>query len=228
MKPKINYYLFRIAKENSLYLVTFFTISIVSIISLIIFINKFITLNQKITSTSLEVEQLKKKAEFINYKRDILNEGIDLEQVNKVLTKLIPTQEDFFSVIYALEQISRKTNFTVTGYSINLSASTSDKLALTISGIGSNDNFFDFLKDYRYIGGRLITIDKIDYKTSGFTQMKLNINFYSGKEIAPQSDMAIKLSVDDKKIVKEILSKVQIEIKPPEENINYPAKSNPF
>ena len=228
MKPKINYYLFRIAKENSPYLVTFLTICTVSVISLIIFINKFTTLNQKINSTHSEVSLLRKKTEFINYKQDILNEGIDLEEVNKVLTKLIPTQEDFFSVIYALEEISKKTNFVITGYSLNLSASTNDKLALTITGRGSNDNFFDFLKDYRYIGGRLITIDKIDYKTTGFTQIKLNINFFSGKEVSPQSDAPIKLNSDDKKIVKDILNKVQIEVKPPEHDINYPAKFNPF
>lgn len=228
MKPKINYYLIKVAKENSPYLISLLILIIVVLTSISLFTNKFNSLNNKINQTTKEVNDLKKKAEFVGYKEEIIKEGIDLNQVNKIFTKLIPNQEDFFSVIYALEEISKKTNFLIISYSVNLKATTSNKLAIAIEGKGDDQSFLNFLKDYRYVGGRLVTIDKIDYKTKGFAQLKLDINFYSGKGSTLQNIVPIKLTIADKKLIKEIFAKVKIDIKNDEETGSYPKKTNPF
>lgn len=190
-------------------------------------INRFASIQEKITLTEKEISDLKTKTEFVNYKQQIIKEGIDIEQVNKVLTQLIPNEEDFFSIIFALEEISKKTNFLIIGYLVNLKLTTPEKLSLTIEGHGDQNTFFNFLKDYRFIGGRLITIDKIDYKTTGFISIKLNINFYSGKETQANAFLPAKLSEADKKLIKDILNKIEYQIKP-EEDLSYPVKSNPF
>ena len=228
MKPKINYYLIKVAKENSPYLISLLILIIVVLTSISLFTNKFNSLNNKINQTAKEVNDLKKKAEFVGYKEEIIKEGIDLNQVNIIFTKLIPNQEDFFSVIYALEEISKKTNFLIINYSVNLKATTLNKLAIAIEGKGDDQSFLNFLKDYRYLGGRLVTIDKIDYKTKGFVQLKLNINFYSGKGSTLQNIVPVKLTIADKKLIKEIFAKVQINIKNDEETGSYPKKTNPF
>lgn len=227
MKIKINYFLFKLVKENFVYLFSFIIIVLVFIVSVTIVFNKFNAASQKIDLTDKEIVDLKKKVELVNYKQEIIQEGIDIEQVNKVLTKLIPNEEDFFSVIFALEEISKKTNFLIISYSIDLKATTADKLALTISGRGDQNTFFNFLRDYRFIGGRLITVDKIDYKTTGFAEIKLNINFFAGKSSEAKSS-SVKLTEKDKQLVKEILSKVKLELKSENENLSYPVKSNPF
>ena len=228
MKIRINHYLFKIIKENITYILAFLVIIIIFLSSVIIIFNKFRTFNEKIDLTTKEINELKKKAEFVNYQTEILQEGIDLKIVNKILTELIPNEEDFFSVISALEEISKQTNFIIVSYVINIKASTAKKLALTVEGVGDNQSFFKFLEDYRYIGRRLITIDKIDYNTTALAKIKLNINFYNGKETTSKSAVPVKLSEKDKKLVNEILSKVRLDMKAKEDTTSYPFKNNPF
>ncbi|PJC81284.1 hypothetical protein CO007_05415 [Candidatus Roizmanbacteria bacterium CG_4_8_14_3_um_filter_36_10] len=156
-----------------------------------------------------------------------------MDEVNKVFTRLIPNEEDFFSIIVALDTISKKTNFIITGYSINLQTTNKNKLALTIGGAGDNEAFFNFLRDYRYVGGRLITIDKINYNTTTFAQTQLGVNFYNGNESKSTLITAAKLSQADKKLIKEILNKVTLELKGGDEDKSasssaYSIKNNPF
>lgn len=227
MKTKINYYLFRLLKENAVHLVSLIFIVTVMVVGVVFFIERFSNLQQKITLIDKEIVDLQKKSEFVSYKQQIVNEGIDLPEVNKILTQLLPNEEDFFTVISALEKISKDTNFLMTSYAINLKATKKDQLALTVEGQGDDQAFFNFLKDYRYLGGRLITLDKIDYKTTGFAQIRLNINFYSGMEKASANETAKQLSSKDKKLISEIMSKVKINLVE-DEATSYPTKANPF
>jgi len=228
MKPKINYYLLRVIKENSIYLIIFVVMLVGAVAGILIFINQFGLINNKIGTTNKEITELKKKADLVTYKQEIIKQGINLDQTNRMLTKLIPNEEDFFSAIYALEELSKKTNFSIVNYTINLKATTKNSLGLTIEGHGDNDTFFNFLRDYRFSGGRLITVDKIDFKFSGFSKIKLNINFYSGKDAAGQNSSQVKLTDFDKRIIKEIQSKVTLDVAGAEENTSFPTKTNPF
>jgi len=229
MKLKIDYYFFKLAKENLIYLIFFGVLVLIFVFFSLNFVKKTTQTNSNITKISQEVENMKKRSQLVAYKQEIVNEGIDFEKTNKLFTKLIPNEEDYFSVIAALEKISVETNFLIINYSINLKSSTKDKLSLTVEGKGDQDAFFNFLKDYRYIGGRLITVDKIDYRTTGFTQVKLIVNFYSGKTTQQTSSTNSKLTEDEKKLIKTIQKKVKLELKFEEaSSSSYPVKSNPF
>jgi len=228
MKPKINYYLLRVLKENSIYLIIFIVMLVGVVSGILIFISRFGLINNKTGITNKEITELKKKVDLVSYKQEIIKQGINLDQTNKMLTKLIPNQEDFFSAVYALEELSKKTNFTIVNYVINLKSTTKDSLGLTIEGHGDNDTFFNFLRDYRFSGGRLITVDKIDFKSSGFSKIKLNINFYSGKDTAGQNLSQVKLTDFDKRIIKEIQTKITLDVVGGEVNTSYSTKTNPF
>jgi len=229
MKLKIDYYLFKVAKENFIYLVFFAGLILIYVFFSLTFLKKIADASSNITKLTKEITDLKKKSQLVNYKQEIINEGIDFNQTNKLFTKLIPNEEDYFSVIAALEKISTETNFLIINYSINLKSSTKDKLSLTIEGKGDQDAFFKFLKDYRYLGGRLITVDKIDCRTTGFTQAKLIVNFYSGKTTEKNLTSNTELTEEEKKLIKTIKEKVSLELKTEEaSSSSYPVKSNPF
>ncbi len=192
------------------------------------FLKKNVEVNMNITKFTQEISDLKKKAELVSYKQEIIKEGIDLKEANNLFTKLIPNEEDYFSVIAAFEKISQDTNFLIINYSINLKSSTKDKLSLTIEGKGDQDAFFKFLKDYRYIGKRLITIDKIDYRSTGFLEVSLIVNFYSGKN-NNMLTTASKLTDEEKKLIQTIKEKVSLEETTEEaSSSSYSTKSNPF
>lgn len=229
MKLKIDYYLLKLAKENFIYLIFFAGLIIIYIFFSLNFVKKIAEANINIAKLTQEIAELKKKSQLVNYKQEIINEGIDFTETNKLFTKLIPNEEDYFSVIAALEKISTETNFLIINYSINLKSSTKNKLSLTIEGKGDQDSFFKFLKDYRYAGERLITIDKIDYRTTGFTQVKLIVNFYSGKINQKTMASNTKLTEDEKKLIRTIKEKVSLELKTEDTaDSSYPVKSNPF
>jgi len=147
MKLKIDYYLFKVAKENLVYLIFFLGIIVIYIFFSLSFIKKIAQASTSISTLTQEISDLKKKSQLVSYKQEIINEGIDLAQTNKLFTKLIPNEEDFFSVITALEKISLETNFLIVNYSINLKSSTKNKLSLTVEGKGDQDAFFKFLKE---------------------------------------------------------------------------------
>lgn len=228
MKLKIDHYLVKAVKENLAYLAFFVLLIVVYLVFSYSFVSKMVVADKNITELTKEITDLKKKTELVTYKQELLNEGVDFSKTNELFTKLIPNEEDFFSVITALEKISQKTNFLIVNYSINLKSSTKDKLSLTVEGKGDDEAFFNFLKEYRYIGQRLITIDKIDYRTTGFTEVKLIVNFYSGKA-GGLSTTTTKLTEGEKKLIKDIEDKISIELKSDEaSSSSYPLKSNPF
>ncbi len=229
MKLKIDYYLLKVVKENLIYLIFFAGLIIIYIFFSLNFVKKIAEATSNISKLSREITDLKKKSQLVNYKQEIINEGIDFTETNKLFTKLIPNEEDYFSVIAALEKISVETNFLIINYSINLKSSTKEKLSLTIEGKGDQGAFFRFLKDYRYIGERLITVDKIDYRATGFTQVKLIVNFYSGKSTQKNLSSSTKLTEVEKNLIKTIKEKVSLELKTEEASTSsYPVKSNPF
>ena len=228
MKLKIDFYLVKVLKENLIYLGFFILLIVVYLLFSYSFVNRMVKADQNISKLRTEIADLKKQAELVTYKQEVLKEGIDFAKTNEIFTKLIPNEEDFFSVIAALEKISQETNFLIVNYSINLKSSTKDKLSLTVEGKGDDESFFNFLKNYRYSGGRLITIDKIDYRTTGFTEVKLIVNFYSGKANGLAKKTS-KLSEDEKKMIKEIEEKITLDLKSEEAtSSSYAVKSNPF
>lgn len=188
--------------------------------------------------------------EIANYKRKIFTlEAENIELMNKVtlmnsavpesekldedvkfLNTLIPDVEDYFSVIYALEQLSKKTNFVITSYSVNVNASTTDKLRINVTGVGDSQSLINFLKDYNFSGGRLITSDKVQLDPNFSGSIIINLTFYNKKTTAANKlEMSVKSSTY--KELEDLKNKVNFsfdnnDITP--STLDYPKKSNPF
>lgn len=229
-KIKIKPYLYQLIKENILYIAFSFGFLILIIFLVQSSVAKIFTLNQKYQTTTSEVNKLRKRFDLLN---TIVPSTEELEQDIKILNALIPNAEDYFSILYALDKLSQDTGFIIASYDVDMKKSTSDKLKLSVSGIGDTANFINFLNSYNFSGGRLITSDKIELnaKTSG--QIKIDLTFYNKKiNLNYNQNMTI-----NKKVFEDIIalkSKInfifddQSASETANVDTNYPIKNNPF
>ena len=225
MKIKINYSIKHLFKDNWLYLLTFFGIILIFIIAVFFYFNQYQLNKIKIALLHSEIAKLNKKKELLDFKNQLIEDEVDLDYINQVLSQLVPVKEDFFSIIIALEKLSSQTNFIITSYNIVVDKSTPEQLAIVIEGQGDPTAFLKFLQEYNFAGGRLITIDKIDFSQEAFTGSKVNTTFYTGKasSVAAQEEINV-----DMNLIQKIMEKVKIELKVEEGTNEYPTKSNPF
>lgn len=223
---KIDYFLAKQIKKHLLYLITLVLIIFLFFFSISYFFNQKTLLQQKKETIINEIATLENKKNIILTAKNIQNQNLSFDELNKALNTLLPNNEDYFSIIFALEKISQETGFQVIGYEINLKKSTDNKLAITITGIGDRNSFMNFIKNYRFIGNRLITIDNINFTEGGMNQTKIDLNFYHSvnKNLASY----YQINEKDKQLLKEILEKTNILINEESSPENYETKDNPF
>lgn len=228
MKYRIKPFLRRLLKENVYYLICNIFIFSLIVITIKIGITNNANYEKKISSLKIELDQLQNKVTLMHTtipSSEKLNEDVDF------LNKLIPNIEDYFSVIYALEKLSQKSNFIITSYTVAVVNSTSEKLRLNVSGMGDSQTFIDFLKSYNFGGGRLITSDKIQLDPDFFGTIKIDLTFYTKSVSTSQN---LELPPDDKvfKELESLKSKVNFvfesNVATSEPDYNYPRKQNPF
>lgn len=228
MKIKIKPYLKSLIKENLGYIIIVLLSFVLILVIIQIYFEQNSGYEMKINSLNQDLTKLQAKANLLNSNIP-LSEGLD--QDVKFLNSLIPNIEDYFSIIYALEKLSQKTGFLITSYNINIEKSTPDKLRLNIGGIGDSKSFLDFLNQYNFGGGRLITSDKIELSPQFSGVIKIDLTFYNKNTVGSEN---LNLPTDDKifKEIEALKQKVNFDFneKLNEESLdsNYPKKSNPF
>src|SRR3989344_1851451 len=210
MKIKINYSIKHLFKNNFLYVLVFFALIFILMFAGFFYFQQYQKNKVKTALLLSEIAQYNKKKELLNFKNQLIEDEVDLDYINQVLTQLVPAKEDFFSIIIALERLSSQTNFIITSYNIVVDKSTPEQLAIVIEGQGDPTAFLKFLQEYNFSGGRLITIDRIDFNQEAFTGSKVNVNFYTDKESTSSGLIETNL---DTQLIQKILEKVQIELK---------------
>ncbi len=228
---KIKPYVLSLIKENIVYIIL--CAVLVTLICLFVPFNLArISANaDQMNTTKRDINDLKMQLASLEA---IHASDTDLTTTMKFLNTLIPQSEDYFSIIYTLDALSRESGFSITGYSINLSASTKNKLLLSITGIGSTNAFLKFLNDYNYNGGRFITLDKIELSQQTLGKFKVGTTFYSQKT-SPSSGERVSISPATLQDLIALQNKVSYVLKEhatatseASVNLNYPRKNNPF
>lgn len=227
MKINIRAFTIKHLRNNSLYfyvvgatIFAFMTIGLFFLYQIKLYSNKISLLEH-------ELEDLKKKKEFIDYKGKIVQNDINIASLNKIFATLVPSEEDIFSISLALESISLKSGFAIYSYMITPSESAKGRLTFTVQGQGNLDIFIAFLKVYSFTAGRLITVSEAKYSTKPFPSAKVTLSFYSGSP----SNKSVMREYSEKQIalLRDIMKKTAIEIKANEsDTLEYPVKSNPF
>lgn len=184
-------------------------------------------INARIKSAKSEIEGLLAKRATL---RTVVGESTEnLDQDLRLMTTLIPDSEDYFSIINALETLSGQTGFRVVSYTINLLASTSNRLSLTVTGTGDSTAFLNFLNNYQINGGRLITAEHIGIEPSETGSLRLDLNFYN-KKVSTDLSSASAAFVPSLAELNDIKSKVTFSLTGPTDQAvqDYPTKPDPF
>ncbi len=227
MKNKIKPFIKRLILENIFYIFGNVFIFILIVVVVKIGLTENFSYDKKIAILKIELNTLQNSARL---SADIPSSEA-LEEDIKLLNALIPNIEDYFSIIYALEKLSQKSNFTITEYTVNLQNSTSEKLKLVVSGTGNSQSFINFLKIYNFGGGRLITSDKIKLDPNFFGSIKVDLTFYNKSAL---TEKKIESTVNNNifKEIETLKNKVSFtfysnsEVGDP--SSDYPRKNNPF
>ncbi len=183
---------------------------------------------QDVDSVHSDIDKLQKKLSVIETNKSLT--ASQIENYNKLLTQLVPNEEDYFSILFALEELSNKTGFSISKYTINLSLASPEKLQVTVNGDGDADAFFKFLQNYQFGGGRLVTNESIGYTSEKVGQINLALNFYSKKTDTTSQELP-QLTTNQIELMQEIQNKTSIIVKDSNEDlsvIDYKTKENPF
>lgn len=182
MKSKTDPFLLRVIKEHLPYITVIAVMCLLIIFSFFIFQQKYAEIDSNIAATKKELVQLNKKRQLIEYSNILASRNVNIPEMNTAFAQLIPSKEDYFSIVNALETISGKTGFLIDSYQITLGQNNKRQLNLIVTGHGDSEAFLKFLKDYQFSGGRLITIDEIKFDNSLADSIKLNLHFYTSED----------------------------------------------
>lgn len=187
----------------------------------------YIKNNQKLAQLQADIKDLRLKKTILD--SSIAGNPENVEEGVKIMNKLIPEAEDYFSIIAALEELSTKTSFIITSYDVNVKNSGTNKLSLNVAGIGDQQSFINFLQQYNLQGQRLITIENISLGKDEIGGFNLALNFYTQKASqVPNTGLNYAAAL---KKIEEIKKKVIFTLSETQEGItveDYSKKSNPF
>lgn len=180
-----------------------------------------------------EIEQKKETLKKVISQREIVSryDKKDIKKLYEVISLLVPDQEDYFSIISALENLSKWTGMEILSYAVNFGSSTSEKLVLKIEAKGDILSFQKFLEEYHFKGGRLITMDKIEYTNQDF-RSTLDLNFYTRKVDIKTDEDVKAIDPETLRLFKEISNTLLEDNRQIEEqssvDVEYETKENPF
>jgi len=232
MKRKIDPYIKYLLIENVAYIV----IAIILLFGIFIIPSLLIG---SYTKNAENIYRLEEEIKISNSKKKALafisdSKLQDIDEYYNVVSTIIPESENYFSIIYSLNKLSQLTNFNITSYSINLKESTKNKISIEVTGVGNQNEFLEFLKEYNFGGGRLITAETISLNQREFSGITLKLNFYNKK-----ASLAQQRSADYQQILREIdqikekvrftiLDDTATDLTSEDVDSNYPTKTNPF
>ena len=149
---------------------------------------------------SQEIEDARTSVRLIQNNKTLVSQNID--KYNEILEKVIPDKESYFLVITALEQLAARTGVRVASYSIDLTSTTEEKLTLEVEIEGDLASIENFMKEYQFAGGRLITNERLSLNLKDLQNTSFSLNFFhkefqdgvEGSSIAGKNDIK---EVDD-------------------------------
>lgn len=217
---KIKYFI----KEYWGIIITIISLAVVTVLVFSVYVSYKQT-NNNLEVIAQEVTLLKNRTDTLRYNKALTEDQITT--YNQILTMLIPEAEDYFSIIYALDEISTKTGFNIVGYTVDLIHSTRDKITISVEGRGNIDSFLNFLQNYQFEGGRLITSEKIQF-SGNITTTKISLNFYN-KKFAFNEAVVPQLNKKDLERLENIKQIISVNFKDEStQDQEYEIKTNPF
>lgn len=206
-----------------------FVVFLLLLIVVFIFYARFNAQKKEVDLMSGEVLMLSNRFNTLKYNKTLTEDQI--KEYNKLLASLIPETEDFFSIIYALEEISRVSHFIITDYAIDVNKTNREKLTLTAEGRGNSEEFLNFLQQYQFAGGRLVTSDQIQYGGRNSGSTRITLNFYSKRFAFNETVQVPQLSKEEIQKLEVIKKKITLQFSSSDYQTvttDYAIKNDPF
>ena len=179
------------------------------------------------------------KTEINRFKRlSLVNlEEVDHETVMQLtkdanrLGTFLPDELDLYQVNALTDQIAKKTKFSIQSFSLKAVDIPENKLyvqPLNLVGSGTLEQLMAFIEEYKFITGRIITIDSVNLSGDRRVLSNLAVNIYVYKPvIAVKNESIRKLDEVDQYILKQIQKYYEM---PKKEVLDteYSTKQNPF
>ncbi|MDA1317118.1 MAG: hypothetical protein O3B87_03785 [bacterium] len=129
---------------------------------------------QEVVTIETEIVDLKLSADLVRGNKDLVQENI--EQYNELLDALIPSEETYFQIIAALDQLENETGAVIQSYSIDLQETTEKKLSLALTVGGDEKSIQNLLERYVYGSGRLMTNQSVSLSFTELSTFSFDIN----------------------------------------------------
>lgn len=210
-------------------LIVSFIVFLLLLLVVLIFFGRYNSQKKDVDLMSGEVLMLKNRYDTLKFNKTLTQDQI--KGYNKLLASLIPETEDFFSIIYALEEISNATQFMITEYAIDIGRAPKETIILTASGKGNSEAFLEFLKQYQFVGGRLVTTDQIQYGGINSGETKITLNFYNKRFAYSETVQVPQLSKEDIQKLEDIKQRIKFQFSAADYqsvDTDYQTKLNPF
>lgn len=221
---KLNYQILKLTlKRLRIYLMAF-------IIFVIMFILATVWLLGKINDSQIEVEKLKRLS-LVNLDEVDHETVVQLTREAAKLASFLPDEFDLYQVNALTDQIARKTQFSIQSYSLKALEIPDNKLSvqpLNLVGTGTLEQLMTFIEEYKFITGKIITIDSVNLSGSRRVLSNLAVNIYAYKPtISVKNEPIRRLDEIDRYILKQVQKYYEA---PKKEllNIEYSTKQNPF
>lgn len=230
MKTKIKPFTKFIINQNIPYIAIAFVLFVLTLLLPSFIFNRINTQKETLAKEEEQLSVLQNRKKIIEA---VSEQGVvDLKSDVATLQSLVPDAENYFSLIDAIERLSVETGLLITTYSIPFRAESPEKLTITVGATGDQETFINFLKNYNFASGRLITIDKVEIGPNTANSFNLNLTFYHKRAGETKAQDANLQNVVNK--LNALKSKIKVVFKNQELpssgkiEIDYPTKSNPF
>ncbi len=227
MINKVKPFIRRSIKDNIFFIFGNVFIFVLIIITIKIGLTENVNYDKKISDLKVELKTLQNKVNLMN---TVIPSSDKLDDDLNFLNSMIPNAEDYFSIIYALDKLSQKSNFIITEYTVNTTGS-GEGLHLAVTGSGDSESFINFLKEYNFGGNRLITAGDIHIDPNFLGSISIDLTFYAKSTPASENLDQItsyKFFEDLEKIKAKINFIFDSNTDNNDVDFNYPKKTNPF
>lgn len=225
MKRLLDLYTIQLIKENAIYFLALMIFLLLAVLVLPFQIKDFSQFKEKNQGLTQEIVQLEQKRQFIaSFDTD------EIERLVATLNTILPQEEDYFSVVPVFGTLSQRTGFNLTDFTLPLSQGSAETLSLNVAAEGTPETFINFLEQYQYQGGRLITMDKVIY-APGSVQNSVTLNFHTKKIEVKATSQAPQINKTRLELIRKIsddLSQIFTASAGVSLDTNYTTRENPF
>lgn len=119
-------------------------------------VQSILEMNKKTDAIKIEIADLQKQNDTI-----VRYSSEELDKLVITLNRLLPSNEDYFSIFNSLEVMGTNTGVTFTSFSSPFSGTSTDGVLVSAEASGTVSSFLNFLEQYQLAGTRVATIEDI-------------------------------------------------------------------